>query len=143
SAGERVVPSEAFHLGPYTTAVGDAEILTEIRVPIRPGTGSAYEKVERRVGDYAVAAAGACLTIDGDTVTGAGIGLTAVGAEGFRAPAAVEALVGGPATEERFAAAAAAAAESCDPVSDQRGPADYKRHLAGELTARALRRAAA
>ncbi|HEX6237559.1 MAG TPA: xanthine dehydrogenase family protein subunit M [Acidimicrobiales bacterium] len=143
SSGERVVPSEEFHVGPYTTAVGDAEMLTEVRIPIRPGRGSAYEKVERRVGDWAVAAAGACVTLEGDTITDAGIGLAAVGAENFRAPAAVEALTGGPATEERFAAAAAAAAEACDPVTDQRGPADYKRHLAGELTLRALRRATA
>ncbi|MFP3902242.1 MAG: FAD binding domain-containing protein [Acidimicrobiia bacterium] len=143
SSGERVVPSEEFHVGPYTTAVDDAEMLTEVRIPIRPGRGSAYEKVERRVGDWAVAAAGACVTLEGDTITDAGIGLAAVGAENFRAPAAVEALTGGPATEDRFAAAAAAAAEACDPVSDQRGPADYKRHLAGELTLRALRRATA
>jgi aerobic carbon-monoxide dehydrogenase medium subunit len=143
SSGERIVPSEEFHLGAYTTAVDDAEILVEVRAPIRPGTGSAYEKVERRVGDWAVAAAGACVTVEGDTIVDAGIGLAALGAENFRAPAAVDLLRGGPATEERFAAAAAAASEACDPVTDQRGPADYKRHLAGELTLRALRRAAA
>lgn len=143
SSGERVVPSHQFHLGAYTTAVDDAEMLTEVRIPIRPGRGSAYEKVERRVGDWAVAAAGACVTLEGDTITDAGIGLAALGAENFRAPAAVEALRGGPASENRFVAAAAAAAEACDPVTDQRGPADYKRHLAGELTLRALRRASA
>lgn len=143
SSGERTVSIADFHQGPYTTAVGDAEILTEIRVPIRAGCGSAYEKVERRVGDWAVGAVGACVQLDGDTVTDAGIGLAAVGADHFRAPAAEDLLRGGPATEERFAAAAAAAAESCSPVSDQRGPADYKRHLAQVLTLRALRRAAA
>jgi carbon-monoxide dehydrogenase medium subunit len=146
STGERVVPSTEFHAGPYTTAVGDAEILTEIRVPIRPGCGSAYEKVERRVGDWAVAAVGACVCLDpqdGATVVDVGIGLAAVGADHFRAAEAEDLLRGGPATEERFAAAALAAAESCDPASDQRGPADYKRHLAEVLTRRALRRAAA
>ncbi|HKY67649.1 MAG TPA: xanthine dehydrogenase family protein subunit M, partial [Acidimicrobiales bacterium] len=103
SSGERVVAGDEFHVGAYMTAVGDAEMLTEIRVPIRPGTGSAYEKVERRVGDYPVAAVGACVTLDGDAVSDAGIGLTAVGAPHFRSPAAAEALRGGPATEERFA----------------------------------------
>jgi aerobic carbon-monoxide dehydrogenase medium subunit len=143
SSGERTVPSAEFHVGPYMTAVGDAEMLTEIRVPIRPGCGSAYEKVERRVGDWAVVAVGACLCLDGDTIVDAGIGMAAVGAEQFRAPPAEDLLRGGPATADRFAAAAEAAAASCAPVSDQRGPADYKRHLASVLTERALHRAAA
>jgi carbon-monoxide dehydrogenase medium subunit len=143
SSGERTVHSREFHRGPYTTAVGEAEILTEIRVPIRPGCGSAYEKVERRVGDWAVAAVGACLSLDGDTVADVGIGLAAVGAEQFRAAGAEDLLRGGPTGDEQLVAAAAAAAEGCDPVSDQRGPADYKRHLVKTLTLRALRRAAA
>ena len=145
SGGERVVSSAGFHQGPYTTAVDDGEILTEIRVPIRPATGSAYEKVERRVGDWAVAAAGVCIQLAGDgaTIVDVGIGLAAVGAPNFRATAAEDLLRGGPATEERCAAAAVAAGEGCDPVSDQRGPADYKRHLAKVLTGRALARATA
>jgi len=143
SSGARVVSSAGFHQGPYTTAVGDGEILTEIRVPIRPRCGSAYEKVERRVGDWAIAAAGACVQLadDGATITDVGIGLAAVGAEDFRATAAENLLRGGPATWERLAAAAVAAGEGCEPQSDQRGPADYKRHLAEVLTARALHRA--
>jgi carbon-monoxide dehydrogenase medium subunit len=112
-------------------------------VPIRPGCGSAYEKVERRVGDWAVVAVGACVAVEGDTINHAGIGLAAVGAEHFRAPEAEDLLRGGAASEARLSAAAAAAADSCNPVSDQRGPSDYKRHLAKELTLRALRRAAA
>jgi carbon-monoxide dehydrogenase medium subunit len=125
--------------------VGDAEILTEIRVPIRPGCGSAYEKVERRVGDWAVGAVGACLCLDDDgtTVVDAGIGLAAVGADHFRSVEAEDLLRGEPVDDDRFAAAAAAAAESCNPSADQRGPVDYKRHLAQVLTLRALRRAAA
>jgi carbon-monoxide dehydrogenase medium subunit len=145
--GERIVDGADFHAGPYMTAVGDAEILTEIRVPIRPGCGSAYEKVERRVGDWAVGAVGACLCLDGTgddaTVVEAGIGLAAVGASAFRSVEAEDLLRGGPATEAQFAAAAAEAASSCDPTADQRGPVDYKRHLAQVLTLRALRRAAA
>ncbi|HVM65068.1 MAG TPA: xanthine dehydrogenase family protein subunit M [Acidimicrobiales bacterium] len=143
SSGERVVAMDDFHQGPYTTSVGPAEILTEVRVRVRPGSGSAYEKVERRVGDWAVVAAGALLAIEGGRVSEAGIGLAAVGAEHFRAAAAEESLVGGPADEDAFARAGALAAQGCNPVGDQRGPEDFKRHLAGELTVRALRRAAA
>jgi carbon-monoxide dehydrogenase medium subunit len=143
SSGERVVSMDDFHLGPYDTAVGPAEILTEVRVTIRPSSGSAYQKVERRVGDWAVVAAGALLCLSGTTVTDAGIGLAAAGAEHFRAGGAEEYLRGKEATEESFAEAARMAGEECHPVSDQRGPEDYKRHLAGELTLRALRRATA
>ena len=139
--GSRTVPVRELHTGPYETVVGDAEILTEIRVPIRNGCGSAYEKVERRVGDWAIASAAAVVWMDGDVITDAGIGLAAVGAEHFVSPAAEAALRGNPATEENIQAAADAAKAECDPTTDQRGPAEYKRHLAGELTARALRRA--
>jgi carbon-monoxide dehydrogenase medium subunit len=142
--GTRTVPVRELHIGPYETVLAPDELLTELRVPIRPGGGSAYEKVERRVGDYPVAAAGAVLWLDGGgTITDAGIGLTAVGAAHFVAAEAEAALRGSPATEESFAAAGRLAAQHCQPVADQRGPVDYKRHLAGELTIRALRRAAA
>jgi carbon-monoxide dehydrogenase medium subunit len=141
--GTRTVPVREFHTGPYETVVQPGELLTEIRIPIRPGGGSAYEKVERRVGDWPVTAAGAALWLDGDTIADAGIGLTAVGAEHFAAAEAEEFLRGAAASEASFARAGEIAAEHCNPVTDQRGPADYKRHLAGELTTRALRRAAA
>jgi carbon-monoxide dehydrogenase medium subunit len=141
--GSRTVSLAEFHVGPYETVVADGELLVEIRVPIRPGGGSAYEKVERRVGDWPVAAAGAAVWLDDHTITGAGLGLTAVGAEHFRAPEAEAFLAGRPASEETFAEAGRLAAEHCNPVADQRGPVDYKRHLAGELIARALRRATA
>lgn len=141
--GSRTVPIREFHLGPYETAVAPGELLIEVRVPVKPGGGSAYEKVERRVGDWAVAAAGAAVWLDGDVVSNVGIGLTAVGADHFHAREAEELLRGMAATEENFAAAGRVAAEHCHPAADQRGPSDYKRHLAGELTTRALRRAAA
>ena len=140
--GERDVPIRDFFVGPYETAVGDGELLTEVRVPLRPGAGSAYEKVERRVGDWPVVAAGAYLVLDGGRVAEAGIGLTAVGAPRFAAPEAEESLLGRDAGDESFAEAGRIAAANCAPVSDQRGPEDYKRHLVAELTARALRRAA-
>jgi aerobic carbon-monoxide dehydrogenase medium subunit len=143
SSGERTVAVRDLHTGPYETVVGPAELLTEIRVPIRPGGGSAYEKVERRVGDWAIAAAGASVWLSGDTVSDVGIGLTAVGAPHFCAPEAEEDLRGKPATEENMAAAAALAGQHCRPQADQRGPVEYKRHLATELTLRALRRAVA
>jgi aerobic carbon-monoxide dehydrogenase medium subunit len=139
--GGRTVSAREFHTGPYETVVGADELLTEIQIAIRPGGGSAYRKVGRRVGDWPVGAAGAAIWLDGDVIADAGIGLTAVGAAHFCAPEAEEFLRGQPATAQAFARAGQIAAEHCRPVSDQRGPADYKRHLAGELTARALARA--
>jgi carbon-monoxide dehydrogenase medium subunit len=139
--GTRTVPAREFFTGPYETVVAPAELLTEIRIPVRAGGGSAYEKVGRRVGDWPVGAAGAALWLAGDTVSDAGIGLTAVGARHFAAAEAEEFLCGAPASEESFARAGEIAAEHCTPSSDQRGPAEYKKHLAKELTVRALRRA--
>jgi len=139
--GSRTVSARDFHTGPYETVVAPAELLTEIRIPIRAGGGSAYKKVGRRVGDWPVGAAGAAVWLAGDTISDAGIGLTAVGAQHFAATEAEEFLRGAPASEESFARAGEIAAVHCRPSSDQRGPADYKRHLASELTTRALRRA--
>ena len=143
AGGNREVPVREFHLGPYETVVGRGELLAEVRVPVQPGTGSAYEKVARRVGDWSVAAAGAVLRLDSGLITDAGIGLTAVGAEHFVAAEAEEYLRGRAPDEESFTEAGAIAAGHCHPVADQRGPEDYKRHLVAELTTRALRRAAA
>jgi carbon-monoxide dehydrogenase medium subunit len=142
--GTRTVSAREFHTGPYETVVGPAEMLVELRVPVRPGAGSAYEKLDRRAGDWAIAAGGCFVCLDGDgVVTDVGIGLTAVGAAHFCAPLAEAALRGKPASDKNLAAAAAKAAAETHPQTDQRGPADYKRHLAGELTKRALRRAVA
>jgi carbon-monoxide dehydrogenase medium subunit len=141
--GDRTVPVREFHLGPYQTVLGPGELLAEIRVPVRPGTGSAYQKVARRVGDWSIAAVGAVLRLDAGRVTDVGLGLTAVGAEHFVAAQAEEFLRGRAADEDSFAGAAAIAAEHCRPVPDQRGPEDYKRHLVAELAARALRLSAA
>jgi carbon-monoxide dehydrogenase medium subunit len=138
--GERDVTMAEFHRGPYRTAVGPAEMLTEIRVPLHDTAGSAYEKVERRVGDWAVAAAGVSLSIEDGRIERAGIALAAVGAE-MRATAAETELQGHPPSMPLFAHAAAIAAKNCKPVSDQRGSSDYKRHVAGVLTERALQRA--
>ncbi len=143
AAGERVVSMSELHRGPYETAVAQNELLTELRFPIRPRSGSAYEKVERRVGDWAVAAAGAAVMLDADDrIEDVAIGLTAVGLDG-PATRSQDALRGQPPNEEAFVEAGRLAAEDCSPVSDQRGPVDYKRHLADELTRRVLRRACA
>ena len=141
--GDRVLDIDDFHRGPYQTAVEDDEMLLEIRVPLRPSAGSAYEKVDRRVGDWAVAAAGASLSLDADgTIAEAGVALAAVGAD-IACAEAREALIGHSPTQDVLERAGAAAAAACSPVADQRGSVEYKRHVAGVLTIRALERAVA
>ena len=141
--GERTVPIEEFHLGPYMTAVGDGEILTELRLPVAPGAGSAHEKVERRAGDWAIAAASVAVWMDGGTISDVGIGLSAVGLTTIHVTRAEELLRGKAPSDELFAQAGEIAGADCSPMADGRGPVDYKRHLAGVLTQRALRRAVA
>jgi len=141
--GERVVGMEGFHVGPFMTAVGAGEILTEVRLPVRPGAGSAHEKVERRAGDWAIAAASAAVWMRGGVISDAGIALSAVGLTTIHLTRAEELLRGQAPSEELFAKAREIAAEDCSPTADGRGPVDYKRHLAGVLTQRALRRAVA
>jgi carbon-monoxide dehydrogenase medium subunit len=144
--GDRVLDIDEFHRGPYQTAVEDDEMLLEIRVPLRAGGGgygSAYEKVDRRVGDWAVAAAGVSLSLDEQgLIADAGVALAAVGADIACAQARDE-LIGRAPTDDILERAGAAAAAACSPVADQRGSVEYKRHVAGVLTVRALQRAAA
>ncbi len=144
SGGERVVTMADFYRGPYETAVGDAEILTEIRLPKRPGGSSAYEKVERRAGDWAVVSCGAAVWLadgPGTPIVDARVGLAAVGPNTTGIPAISELLRGQLASDDLFEQAGALAAENCTPATDMRGSAEYKRHLAKELTRRTLRRA--
>ena len=143
SQGTRQVPMGEFHLGPWMTAVGEGEILTEIRFKVRPGAGSAHEKVERRAGDWAIAAASAAVWVDGGKIADAGIALSAVGLTTVDLTRAEDLLRGQVPSEELFEQAGAIASEDCMPIPDGRGPVDYKRHLAGVLTKRALRTAAA
>lgn len=139
SGGERVVSMEEFHSGPYETAVQHAEMLTEIRIPVRLHGSSAYAKVERRAGDWAVTSVGAAVWMDGDVISDARVGLAAVGPNTTGIPAISEALRGQVPSDELYARAGAIAADSCSPSTDNRGTADYKRHLADELTRRTLR----
>jgi aerobic carbon-monoxide dehydrogenase medium subunit len=143
SAGERVVSMGDFHAGPWMTAVGAGEMVTEVRLPLRPGGGSAHEKVERRAGDFAIAAVSAAVWVEGGTLAEVGIALSAVGLTTIEATRSEDLLRGQAPSEELFEQAGALAAEDCMPMSDGRGPADYKRHLAGALTRRALRSATA
>lgn len=143
SDGDRVLDMDEFHVGPYRTAVQDDELLVEIRVALAGRSGSAYEKVDRRVGDWAVAAAGASLTLDdAGVISDAGVALAAVGGDIACGEARVQ-LIGAEPSAELLAHAGRVAAAACAPVSDQRGSAEYKRHVAGVLTTRALERAAA
>ncbi|MGD0056153.1 MAG: xanthine dehydrogenase family protein subunit M [Acidimicrobiales bacterium] len=137
--GERVVTMEDFYRGPYETAVADTEMLTEIRIPVRPGGSSAYKKVERRAGDWSVTSSGAAVWMADGKITDARVGLAAVGPNTTGIPAISELLRGQAPSEELFSQAGALAAEASKPSHDLRGTVEYKRHLANELTRRALR----
>jgi carbon-monoxide dehydrogenase medium subunit len=141
--GQRTVGMENFHVGPYTTTVADGEMLTEVRLQRRPGCGSAHEKVERRAGDWAIAAASAAVWIENGRIIDAGLALSAVGLTTIHLSRAEELLRGEAPSDELFDQAGEIASADCNPTADGRGPVDYKRHLAGVLTSRALRRAAA
>jgi carbon-monoxide dehydrogenase medium subunit len=143
AGGTRSVPISEFHLGPWMTVVQAGEIVTEIRLPIRSGGGSAHVKVERRAGDWAIAAASACVWMDGGTISDAGIGLSAVGPTTIHLTRAEELLKGATPSDDLLDQVAAIASEDCAPIADTRGPVDYKRHLAGVVTKRALQRATA
>ena len=141
--GERTIPVDDFFVDTFTTSLQPDEVLTEIRIPHhRSGGRGAYTKLERKVGDFAIAAVAAQLTIREGTIVEAGVAFTNVGPSPVRAVATEAALVGKPATPATFAAAAEVAAGECDPASDLRGPADYKRSVVRTLTERTLAKAA-
>ena len=141
--GARAIDVGKFFFGLFMTALGEDEILTEIRIPApAAGSGGAYVKLERKVGDYAVAGSAVQLSLAGDgTVASAGIGLTNLGIAPIRASAAEDALTGGAPTDDAIAAAAQAAAAATEPIPDRRGSIEYKKNMARVLTARAIRKA--
>lgn len=142
--GERQVAARDFYEGTFFTALGDGELLTAIRIPTPPsGHGHAYEKLKRKVGDYATAAAAVILTMDGGRCGQASIALTNVGQTPLWAEAAGAALVGTGLDAAAVASAVALAREITEPVSDMRGPADYRTHVAGIMVERAIARARA
>jgi carbon-monoxide dehydrogenase medium subunit len=144
SNGERELPARGFFIGPFETGITPNEVLTEVRLPPKkPGHGGAYQKLERRAGDFSTVGVAVRLTFgDGGQISAAGIGVTAVGPAPFAAEEAERSLVGQQPSEEAFRAAADAAAAQSDPVTDSHGPADYKRAMVAEMTIRALRTAA-
>jgi aerobic carbon-monoxide dehydrogenase medium subunit len=141
--GERVLPIESFFVTLFTTELQQGEIVSEIRIPVPPpGSGGAYLKLERKVGDFATAGVAAQVTVDGGGICKhAGIGLTNVGATPVKAIKAEESLRGKKLDEASIVQAAELAAGEAQPSSDLRGPAEYKRGLVKELTRRALARA--
>jgi carbon-monoxide dehydrogenase medium subunit len=142
STAERVVSADGFFTGTYATLMQPDEIMTEIRIPARaPHIGHCYAKLKRKVGDFATAAAAVTLSMQGPKVQGVAIALTNVGPTVLRARAAEDALTGKVLDDAAIADAARLAMSICDPVTDQRGDAEYKTAMAGEMTRRALRTA--
>lgn len=142
--GRRQVKADGFFQGTYMTDMAEDEILVEIRVPaFAPKTGSAYEKLKRKTGDWATAAAAVVLRIDGGVVSHARIALTNLAPTALRAADAEAALLGKPLTEATIADAAAKACAISDPADDLRGDAEYKTAMAGQMVQRAIRKAAA
>jgi len=142
--GERVVKADGFFLGLYSTVAEPDEILVRIRVPIPPaGHGWSYQKLKRKTGDFATAATAVVLEMRGPTVAKASIALTNVAATALRAHDAENGLIGKALDDAAADEAARRAMAICDPTPDQRGDADYKKAMCGEMTRRALLAAAA
>ena len=140
---ERIVDMHEFHVGPYMTAVQPTELLKEVRFKLKPGGGSAHEKVERRAGDFAIVAASAALWVQGGKITRRRPRAAARSARRrCRSIARRPMMVGQAPSEELFAQAGSIASQDCSPSADGRGPVDYKRHVAGVLSKRALVKAA-
>ena len=142
---ERVIAARGFFLDTFVSAIEPTEILVEIRFPVPPArTGGAYEKLERKAGDFATAAAAVQVTLGGDgTITAAGVALSAVAETPIAIEDAEAALAGARPGAEAEATLRDACARGCRPVRDSHGPVDYKRAMAGEMAVRAFRRALA
>jgi len=137
--GERVIPAEEFFLLPYDNSLGDAEIVTELRVPASGGDeGSAYHKLKRKVGDYAMVGVAARVQLDGDEIADASLALTAVDITNVAVPDAADHLEGETPSGELFERAGELAAERSNPESDEHGSADYKENMVRVLAQRAL-----
>ena len=139
NSGERSISARDFYQGTYLTALRPGEILTNVRIPIPvAGHGFAYEKLKRKVGDYATAAAAVLLTMSGGTVTACSIGLTNVAGTPLWAEEAANVLTGSTLDAATVKRALTAAEAITSPASDGRGPAHYRTKMAGVMLARAL-----
>ena len=142
TGGTRTVAADDFFVDLFETAIGEDELLTEVRIPKHTGWGAHYEKFVRVAHQWPIVAVAATVKAEGGTIAEARIGLTNMGSTPLRATAVEQALVGQPATEDAVREAAAAAAEGTNPPSDLNGDGDYRRHLATVLTRRAVLAAA-
>jgi carbon-monoxide dehydrogenase medium subunit len=140
--GRRTVPAGDFFRDLFETAVGEDELLVEIRFPKHTGWGAHYEKFVRVSHQWSIVAVAATVRVEGGSIAEARVGLTNMGSTPLRAPAVEQALVGQAPTSEAVREAAASAAEGTNPPSDLNGDADYRRHLATVLTSRAVLAAA-
>ena len=142
-SGAREVPAGEFYQGAYFTALEPGELLTAISIPVPPaGHGYAYEKLKRKVGDYATAAAAVMLTMAGGKVTTCQIGLTNLAETPLLAEDAAKAVIGTSLDPATLKKAAAAAEAIMSPAADARGPVEYRKHVGGIMVMRALQRAA-
>jgi carbon-monoxide dehydrogenase medium subunit len=142
SGGTRTVAADDFFVDLFETAIGEDEILTEIRIPKHTGWGAHYEKFVRVAHQWPIVAVAATVKVDGGTISEARVGLTNMGSTPMRATATESALAGASATEDGVRAAADRAAEGTNPPSDLNGDSDYRKHLATVLTRRAVLKAA-
>jgi carbon-monoxide dehydrogenase medium subunit len=137
--GERVISADDFFLLPYDNTLGEDELITELRVPTSPSDeGSAYHKLKRKVGDYAMAGVAARVRLDGGTIEDASVALTAVDITNVAVPDAADALAGEVPTNDLLREAGDLAAEQANPESDEHGSAAYKENMVRVLTQRAL-----
>ena len=141
-SGERSIPARDYYRAAFTTALADNDVLTALRIPVPPaGHGWAYEKMKRKVGDYAIAAAAVVLVMDSGTCRDARIALTNLADVPLLAEAAGRALTGTPVDGSATLEAAAAAAANSEPASGLPGPAEFRKHVAGVMVRRAILRA--
>lgn len=138
----RTVAADDFFEDLFTTAVGEGELLTQIRIPKHTGWGSHYEKFVRVSHQWSIVAVAAAVRVEGGSIAEARVGLTNMGATPLRARSVEAALVGQAPTDEAVRAAVAQVADGTNPPSDLNGGADYRRHLATVLTRRAVLAAA-
>jgi carbon-monoxide dehydrogenase medium subunit len=142
-SGRRTVAAADFFSDLFTTAIDEGELLVEVRVPKHTGWGAAYEKFNRVAQAWSIVGVAAAVRVQGGSIAEARVALTNMGSVPVRASAVEQALVGQPATADAIRAAAASAADGTTPPVDANADADYRRHLAGVLTRRALEAASA